>query len=555
MRDTTSQPLTRDGLPLDYYLQNALYVADWILEKHPALLNEDELATLNTFIALPKEAQCLYVRLLTRKGPYFRSDKLVYAEVPNLAATLELLNEQFTVAMPNSIPTDAFANLLTKPELAKCFPKLAKLNKQSMCEALASQSDEISISHLNSLNQPPLIIFRLHDNHWQVFRTLFFGNAHQDLTEFVLNDLGLVTFENYPVPASNSIWSSREALEEYLNLNSISDALTLHWESNRERDTALPLSTWHAMAGELTEIKRHDRAEARRQKFGLRVARAFERHEAWQDALALYATTPRPPSRERQARILEKLGENNKATELCQQMQDHPLSPQETEFALGRLSSKKSSRAAVWKQHTETLTLTSSPEGVEHDVALYFQNTGVHAWHLENGLIMSLFALSFWPVIFADVPGAFFHPFQRGPADLSDHDFLAKRETELNACWKTFESKKWQDVIEQRWAEKSGIANPFAYWPDIAWPIAELALSVVPKAHWRAMFERIWNNPKAHRNGLPDLLVIDTESNTYELVEVKGPGDQLQPNQKAWLRYFSDHDIPYRVIHVRRENG
>jgi hypothetical protein len=37
--------------------------------------------------------------------------------------------------------------------------------------------------------------------------------------------------------------------------------------------------------------------------------------------------------------------------------------------------------------------------------------------YVENSLINSLFGLLCWPAIFAPLPGAFFHPFQRGPVD------------------------------------------------------------------------------------------------------------------------------------------
>ena len=38
----------------------------------------------------------------------------------------------------------------------------------------------------------------------------------------------------------------------------------------------------------------------------------------------------------------------------------------------------------------------------------------------------------------------------------------------------------------------------------------------------------------------------------YELLEVKGPGDQLRPNQERWLRFFGEHAIPARVMRVER---
>jgi hypothetical protein len=34
------------------------------------------------------------------------------------------------------------------------------------------------------------------------------------------------------------------------------------------------------------------------------------------------------------------------------------------------------------------------------------------------------------------------------------------------------------------------------------------------------------------------------------MVEVKGPGDKLQNNQKRWIKTFSSNEIPFQLAHV-----
>jgi hypothetical protein len=46
--------------------------------------------------------------------------------------------------------------------------------------------------------------------------------------------------------------------------------------------------------------------------------------------------------------------------------------------------------------------------------------------YVENGLINSLFGLLCWPAIFAAIPGAFFHDFHHGPADLVSGHFYGR---------------------------------------------------------------------------------------------------------------------------------
>ena len=75
------------------------------------------------------------------------------------------------------------------------------------------------------------------------------------------------------------------------------------------------------------------------------------------------------------------------------------------------------------------------------------------------------------------------------------------------------------------------------------------ALTTIPRDHWLAIWRRILFDPEANRNGCPDLIALDP-GQRYCLIEVKGPGDQLQLNQRRWLRFFAANGIPARVARV-----
>jgi hypothetical protein len=57
-------------------------------------------------------------------------------------------------------------------------------------------------------------------------------------------------------------------------------------------------------------------------------------------------------------------------------------------------------------------------------------------------------------------------------------------------------------------------------------------------------------DPRENRNGFPDLIAFGERPGDYRMIEVKAPGDRLQGNQKRWLRYFAQHDIPASVAWV-----
>jgi hypothetical protein len=85
----------------------------------------------------------------------------------------------------------------------------------------------------------------------------------------------------------------------------------------------------------------------------------------------------------------------------------------------------------------------------------------------------------------------------------------------------------------------------------------QAGLARIPREHLALIFDRMAANLGLNRAGFPDLVLFPPAPTapgraSYELVEVKGPADQLRPNQERWLRFFGEHGIPARVIRVER---
>jgi hypothetical protein len=112
------------------------------------LLAASERNWLDRFYSLEEDEQCLLIRLMTRKGEWFRSDKLVYPEL----ATTELLLSKLELAgfidltLPSS-PNVLADKLLTKPELLSLYPELPKtLRKPKLIELLPEQFESSTVS-------------------------------------------------------------------------------------------------------------------------------------------------------------------------------------------------------------------------------------------------------------------------------------------------------------------------------------------------------------------------------------------------------------------------
>ena len=78
--------------------------------------------------------------------------------------------------------------------------------------------------------------------------------------------------------------------------------------------------------------------------------------------------------------------------------------------------------------------------------------------------------------------------------------------------------------------------------------LIDLALSAMPISDLLAIFRRLLKDLRNNRSGFPDLILF--QQGSYQLVEVKGPGDRLQINQERWFRFFTQNGIPASIANV-----
>ena len=50
---------------------------------------------------------------------------------------------------------------------------------------------------------------------------------------------------------------------------------------------------------------------------------------------------------------------------------------------------------------------------------------------------------------------------------------------------------------------------------------------------------------------MPDLIQFWPQEQRYRMIEVKGPGDRLQDNQRRWLALCAAHGMPVDVCYVQ----
>jgi hypothetical protein len=497
--------------------------------------------------------------MVMRKGSLFRASKMNYPEIGcPVAAAQALLPTGWIMADP-VLDIDGLFELLVKPEIAEAFGLKAPLKaarKDEQLEALREQHAEPRPFSQWYAGCPDTVFAIQVKPLCDRLRLVFFGNLHQDWTEFVLADLGLFRFEQVEFSAASRGFRSRRDIEHYLQLHACRErfhALEPGCEQMRE--------VLHEV---LQDLPRHafdnDWLDSRREKLLFRIAQQFEKDKDWDSAHAVYAECRFPGARSRAMRVLEKDEKFDQAYALFCSASQAPENEAERQHLLRigpRLARKlghakvKPRKAAPPARLDLNLPIHGGEWRVEGVVLAHLHRDDTPVFYVENTLANTLFGLLCWPAVFAAIPGAFFHPFHRGPADLYSPDFHQRRLREFNACLARLDDGSHVEAILATWEAKAGIQSPFVAWDYLDRAILELALHCIPAPHLKLWFERILQDVKDNRTGFPDLIQFFPAEGRYEMIEVKGPGDRLQDNQLRWIEYCREHGMPVTVCYLQ----
>jgi len=100
--------------PEDYYQNNCLNLFGYVLERYGDLLAPNEANLLQHYLIASDDAQRLLARLLTRRGPLFRLDKLAYREIGSIDDAVTELSHRKMLAVNPAAPSDQLLALLKK---------------------------------------------------------------------------------------------------------------------------------------------------------------------------------------------------------------------------------------------------------------------------------------------------------------------------------------------------------------------------------------------------------------------------------------------------------
>ena len=540
-------------LPSNYYLNHFMQVIDGVRARYGFLLTDDERQHLATVDAISEPARMLYARLVNRRGPCFRLDKLDYPEVGLLgppvaellaAGLIELCDERDPALRARVLACFTHGELRARlrrhgpPRHARKDELLEWLGTWSGCSAW-----------LMALLSEHAVIRIPKTDPWPFLRFLFFGELRDNLSDFVTSALGHVVPERIDESRLTAQFTSRAQAEDAYRMA----VLYVEFRNIRCTQTAVrTLGWWEAQAVGRASLQA---GTAWFDRVVDRLGRLLEREKQPLAARLLYETSPVAPARERLARLLIKSGETDEAMALLRRMQDAPCHAEEAYAArqmLGRLRKTSArSEARALQQSSRHIVLDYPDGGVEAAVLAHYQALGWNGVHSENWLWNASFGLLLWDVIFDPAIGTFHSPLQLAPSDLHDAAFYSRRQSAIEVRLDMLARPDAALALMRRhFDQKQGIANPFVYWHCELLDLLDVMLRRLPPLGHAAALRHLAQDVRRHARGLPDLFLWNGRD--YRFVEIKAENDHLAGHQYEWLRVLKQAGIEVALERVER---
>ncbi len=546
-------------LPEKYYLNYFEYVLRFVQEKCGNILIGKEKEFIKNYEALSEDARCLFIRFANRRGCFFRLDKINYTEISDLRETIhELTKNAFVAHLDHAHQgeIEQVLHIFTRQELLELLKLVSKelhkasgkLKKPDLITFIASQKDAAHL--LLALAEAEPVIRIGFDKELEMIKFLFFGSIHGDMTQFVVRDIGYLKTEAIAEDKLQARFKTRKEAEDKLMISKIYDT----YKILQETQTADQIYQWFIQLN-LSGLALSEAALTRCDKFVLSLGKLLEQHEMPEAALHVYQHTEKPPSRERQVRLLCKLKQEDLALELAELISENPKNADEQYFAedfLNRLSKNKRIKSTTrYLKDSPIVELNISARyAVEIGVLEYYFHQGKQGAFTENYLWRSLFGLVFWDIIFDPDSAAMHNPLQTVPSDFYSPAFYTKRKLLIHDRLHILSRpRKFKKLIEKHFEEKMGTNNPMVAWYDEVLPLIFQCHKKLAPHQLGSVLTAMAKNPGEHIRGFPDLFIWDKES--YSFIEVKSPNDHLSAQQLYWLHFFEKQKIKAKVVRVK----
>lgn len=516
-------------LPSKYYHSHFKELTDVLWGQYAPFFEENHRNFLIIFQNLSEDAQCLYLRMMNRKGKFFFKEKLRYAEIESFEIAAEELIKNGFADSPQDDEWEDFISFLPKNSLLElCREKNITLKKSASRDEI--QEALLTASFPCQLMDKILVQRKQEDLIYLLF--LYFGKIQENLALYTLRDLG--------------IRQSHQKKSSYkVRFRAKDEALSHYFYSRLEYGftTEVPIDLWPKAFNEETRIMRES----------ILLALADEATDM-ERKLAILKCCEAHPGREKFVRLLFQLEKKDEAKQVLESILETPYSDIEYLFAEDFYARKFGGR----KLSVLTETLRNARKiGIdesyfrhpERGVEAYLKDQGVQSYHLENYLWNCLFGILFWEELFESEKSSIFNEFERLPNELQEKTFHLVHEKEITEKLNLLKNKMAAlELLLTKAEEKKNTVNGVFGWHESIPSMLEILISHANPESLASILIHMAKNFFERSSGFPDLMAV--ENGEIKFFEIKAPGDSLKERQLMQMIALQKAGFHVEVLQV-----
>ncbi|KAI3676895.1 hypothetical protein L1987_86509 [Smallanthus sonchifolius] len=591
------------------YQQNFCLLLQEVLRTTPHVLTHDEKTFLENFLLLSNDSQKLFIRLYTRKGPWFRMSNISYAEILDNQVAVKELSEAGYVCSTETTSElqkddlEGILNILTVGELRELLSVTSKKRshssrkQESISSLISAYADGSSSLLYKMVLEKSGSCIRISSEAdsliWRVER-LFFCNGEQDLSAFLLVDLGIMKYPTYNCVVTDQIFSSRNDLLSYEEALEVAQIMDQSLEEDNPavvlRCIAISVSRVSSDAAKTIKFSCFSASWVYSKVVLLGVS-FLESERRYTDAVDLLKHLLLNFAKDRRRGYwtlrlsvdLEHLGRVNESLSVAESGLDDPwvragsrISLQRRVLRLGKPprrwkipSYSESVKRKIPEVHVQGRPLNCKTGtksrfygedgeqcGVEQLALQYYAGEDGGGWqgvHSESGIWLTIFGLLMWDVIFSDVPNVFLTRFQTSPLDLDTDYFYEARKSIIEPLLAKIQEGMAEEILITSWESHFGTSCRGINWNRHSLTELRAVVTCIGSGCMATICRHLAQDYRSWSSGMPDLLLWRFHSDysgEAKLVEVKGPRDRLSEQQRAWLLFFMDSGFNAEVCMV-----
>lgn len=530
-------------LPATYYLDHFVEMLAFVQKTYGSVLAAEHHAFIARFDGLSKDAQCLLIRMVNRRGAIFNRSLFNYPEIPDVeravselmeAGHARVLCEADYAAFIACLPRDVLftgAQAAGRRDFRKTWPKpkyIAYYLEQIPFPVAAQHCGAHKFLALDGTRPIEFLLY------------LYFGKTEVDLKNFALRDLGIL-HTNRETSFTARFTDGDEASASF-HYSQILDRI------EEETESAYRQAAADVLAGPTCESQHVDDLRSKAAHCaGLFLEKAGDADLARE----LYQAGSSPECNERLVRLLYTQGDRAAAEQLLKRMIDDPASDGEhlfaTDFYARKFGGRRAGVCTDLLRSGRTITVDDIHRGnPEAGVAGVLRREGATVYFAENVLWCTLFGLLFWDELFES--GQMPSGFDWVPHCLKDRSFGRLFASSIGEKLRAVESKTALPLVLRTIAARWGRPNGIFAWNHVEVEALRALLDGSDPAGLARILLAMCDDFRGMKDGFPDLLLVRDGKASF--MEIKAEGDVIRRNQLTRLRQLGAAGIAAEIGRV-----